>query len=182
MRQDALARAQEGAANLSLILERDISRNLEIYELSMYAVIDGVKDTKILRLSPAIRQLVLFDRFTTATDVGTLLVTDEQGNLVLDSRSTPPVPSISLTAITSRYTAIRPPSGCISASHSSRACRMLASRSALAAGCRTPTAALPALSSAPHLPPPAAGVPVRPLLGGPGAHPGQLLATAARAP
>ncbi|QOT81911.1 hypothetical protein [Cupriavidus basilensis] len=83
---------KRGAANLSLILERDISRNLEIYELSMYAVIDGVKDTKILRLSPAIRQLVLFDRFTTATDVGTLLVTDEQGNLVLDSRSTPPRP------------------------------------------------------------------------------------------
>ncbi|WP_441635330.1 hypothetical protein [Cupriavidus sp. 2MCAB6] len=44
MRQDAYARAQEGAANLSLILERDIARNLEIYELSMHSVIDGVKD------------------------------------------------------------------------------------------------------------------------------------------
>lgn len=92
MRQDALGRAQEGAANLSLILERDIARNLEIYELSMHSVIDGVKDPEILRLPPAIRQLVLFDRSTTATDMGSLLVTDEQGHLVLDSRSTPPRP------------------------------------------------------------------------------------------
>ncbi|MGT2431255.1 PDC sensor domain-containing protein [Cupriavidus basilensis] len=77
MRQDAYARAQEGAANLSLILEHDIARNLEIYELSMHSVIDGVKDPEILRLPPAIRQLVLFDRSTTATDMGSLLVTDE---------------------------------------------------------------------------------------------------------
>ncbi|MGO4810901.1 diguanylate cyclase [Cupriavidus sp. 2MCAB6] len=92
MRQDAYARAQEGAANLSLILEHDIARNLEIYELSMHSVIDGVKDPEILRLPPAIRQLVLFDRSTTATDMGSLLVTDEQGHLVLDSRSIPPRP------------------------------------------------------------------------------------------
>lgn len=92
MRQDAFARAKEGAANLSLILEHDIARNLEIYELSMHSVIDGVKDPGILRLPPAIRQLVLFDRSTTATDVGSLLVTDEQGYLALDSRSTPPRP------------------------------------------------------------------------------------------
>lgn len=92
MRQDAFARAQEASSNLSLILERDIARNLEIFELSMHSVIDGVKDPEILRLNPAIRQLVLFDRSTNATDMGSLLVTDEQGNLVLDSRSTPPRP------------------------------------------------------------------------------------------
>ncbi|MGT2492167.1 hypothetical protein ACU4GD_20665 [Cupriavidus basilensis] len=40
MRQDAYARAQEGAANLSLILEHDIARNLEIYELSMHSTRD----------------------------------------------------------------------------------------------------------------------------------------------
>ncbi|NUA28285.1 GGDEF domain-containing protein [Cupriavidus basilensis] len=92
MRQDAFARAQEASSNLSLILERDIARNLEIFELSMHSVIDSVKDPEILRLNPAIRQLVLFDRSTNATDMGSLLVTDEQGNLVLDSRSTPPRP------------------------------------------------------------------------------------------
>lgn len=89
MRRDAYERAKEAAANLSLILERDIARNLEIYELSMHAVIDGVKDPEILRLPPAIRQLVLFDRSTHATDMGSLLVTDAQGNLVLESLSTP---------------------------------------------------------------------------------------------
>lgn len=92
MRQDAFARAQEASSNLSLILERDIARNLEIFELSMHAVIDGVKDPEILRLPPAIRQLVLFDRSTNATDLGSMLATDEKGNLVLDSRSTPARP------------------------------------------------------------------------------------------
>ncbi|MDT8843917.1 hypothetical protein ParKJ_41720 [Paraburkholderia fungorum] len=38
MRQDALRRAQEAATNLSLIVERDTSRNLEIYDLSLQAV------------------------------------------------------------------------------------------------------------------------------------------------
>lgn len=89
MRKDAYERAKEAAANLALILERDIARNLEIYELSMHAVIDGVKDPEKLRLPPAIRQLVLFDRSTNATDMGSLVVTDERGNLVLDSLSTP---------------------------------------------------------------------------------------------
>jgi diguanylate cyclase (GGDEF)-like protein len=92
MRQDAYVRAQEGSANLSLILERDIARNLEIYELSMHAVIDGIKDPEILRLPSAIRQLVLFDRSANATDMGSMLVANELGDLVLDSRSTPPRP------------------------------------------------------------------------------------------
>ncbi|XHO07863.1 hypothetical protein ACEQUB_p01110 (plasmid) [Ralstonia syzygii] len=90
MRMDALARARDSADNVSLILQRDIARNLEVYELSMQAVIDGVRDPAVLALPPNIRQLVLFDRSTNAQDLGSLLVTDAAGDVVIDSRSVPP--------------------------------------------------------------------------------------------
>ncbi|WP_042876001.1 sensor domain-containing diguanylate cyclase [Cupriavidus necator] len=90
MRLDALARARDAADNLSLILQRDIERNIEVYELSIQAVIDGVNDPGTLRLPSQIRQRVLFDRSTNAQDMGSLLVTNTAGEIVIDSHSGPP--------------------------------------------------------------------------------------------
>ncbi|MCO5399338.1 sensor domain-containing diguanylate cyclase [Ralstonia soli] len=90
MRTDALARARDSADNLSLILQRDIARNIEVYDLSLQAVIDGMQEPEVVALPPAIRQLVLFDRSTNAQDLGTLLVTNKTGDVVIDSRSVPP--------------------------------------------------------------------------------------------
>lgn len=90
MRVDAFARARDAADNLSLILQRDIERNIEIYELSIKGVIDGVSDSTILLLPTAIRQRVLFDRSTNARDMGSLLVTNSAGDVVIDSRSALP--------------------------------------------------------------------------------------------
>ena len=90
MRLDAFARARDAADNLSLILQRDIERNLEVYELSIEAVIDAVRDPAILRLPAEIRQRVFFDRSTYAQDMGSLLVTNSAGDVVIDSRSVPP--------------------------------------------------------------------------------------------
>ena len=89
MRQDALARARDAVQNLSLVLARDIERNLQIYESSMQAVTDGVKQPNILRLPSDIRQLVLFDRSSNAQDLGALLVTNAAGDVVFDSRAVP---------------------------------------------------------------------------------------------
>jgi len=90
MRLDAMARARDSADNVSLILQRDIARNIEVYDLSMQAVIDGTQDPAILALPPHIRQLVLFDRSTNAQDLGSLLVADPAGKVTIDSRSVPP--------------------------------------------------------------------------------------------
>lgn len=90
MRVDALERARGTADNLTSILQRDIERNLEIYELSMEAVVDGVKDPDVLRLPPKVQQQVLFDRSSNAKDMGSLLVTNAAGDIVIDSRSVPP--------------------------------------------------------------------------------------------
>jgi diguanylate cyclase (GGDEF)-like protein len=61
-----------------------------VYDLSMQAVIDGMQDPTILALPPHIRQLVLFDRSTNAQDLGSLLVSDAAGDVIIDSRSVPP--------------------------------------------------------------------------------------------
>ena len=90
MRVDALARARDSADNLSLILQRDIARNIEVYDLSLQAVIEGVREPDIMALPPTVRQLVLFDRSTNAQDLGSLLVTNKAGDVVIDSRSVPP--------------------------------------------------------------------------------------------
>lgn len=91
MRVDALARARDAADNLSLILQRDIARNIEVYDLSLQAVIDGMRDPKIVALPQDIRQLVLFDRSTNAQDLGSLLVANPAGDVIIDSHAVPPV-------------------------------------------------------------------------------------------
>ena len=89
MRTDAMDRARDAANNLALILQRDIARNIELYDLSLQAVTDGMQDPNIVALPPQIRQFVLFDRSTTARDVGSLLVVDNKGDVIVDSRSVP---------------------------------------------------------------------------------------------
>ncbi|WP_206996725.1 sensor domain-containing diguanylate cyclase [Trinickia mobilis] len=90
MRQDAAQRAQDAATNLLLLVERDTARNLEIYALSLQAVIDGLRQPGLDKLPPAIRQAVLFDGSAMATHLGSILVVDAQGNVIYDSRAEPP--------------------------------------------------------------------------------------------
>jgi len=90
MRDDALRRAQDSARNVSLLVERDVARNLELYDLSLLAVIAGLKQPGVMALPPVIRQLVLFDGAASAQDMGSMLVLDEAGNAIIDSQSVPP--------------------------------------------------------------------------------------------
>jgi diguanylate cyclase (GGDEF)-like protein len=90
MRHDALTRAQEAAINVSLLVERDTARNLEVYDLSLQAVIEGLEHPGVRELPPDLRRMVLFDRAATAKDLGSLLVLDEAGNVVIDSKSESP--------------------------------------------------------------------------------------------
>jgi len=90
MRHDALRQAQEAAINVSLLAERDTARNLELYDLSLHAVIEGLAHPGVRDLPPDLRRMVLFDRSTTAKDMGSLLVLDERGNIIIDSKVDPP--------------------------------------------------------------------------------------------
>ncbi|WP_459252289.1 sensor domain-containing diguanylate cyclase [Paraburkholderia sediminicola] len=91
-RLDAMDRARETSRNLVLIAERDIERNFELYALSLQAVVDGMGDPHVLALPPPLRRQVLFDRATTAKYLGSMLVIDASGDIVIDSASDVPRP------------------------------------------------------------------------------------------
>ncbi|MGA7777005.1 MAG: sensor domain-containing diguanylate cyclase [Paraburkholderia sp.] len=90
MRDDALRRAQDSALNVTLLVQRDVSRNLELYDLSLRAVIEGLQQPGVVSLPPAIRQMLLFDGAASAKDMGSMLVLDQAGNVRFDSQSVTP--------------------------------------------------------------------------------------------
>lgn len=84
--------AREALQNVSLIVERDIERNFELYALSLQAVVDGVKQPEIMNLVPRLQRQLLFDRAATAQYLGSMLVLNAQGNIVIDSDNDIPRP------------------------------------------------------------------------------------------
>ncbi|MCZ2495629.1 diguanylate cyclase [Xylophilus sp. Kf1] len=89
-RNDALEHARQQADNLALIAERDISRNLELYGLSLQAMVENWAQPAIVDLPMAMRRLVLFDRSIEASNVTSAVILDSGGRVVLsmkDSRS-----------------------------------------------------------------------------------------------
>ncbi|WP_250494285.1 sensor domain-containing diguanylate cyclase [Caballeronia sp. GAWG1-1] len=81
-REEAIAKARRTSANVAVALARDMSRNLEIYDLSLQAVVDGMADPTILKLPPELRRQILFDRSTTAAYISGIYALDERGRIV----------------------------------------------------------------------------------------------------
>jgi hypothetical protein len=79
--------AVQASANLLATIEADIARNLELYDLSLQAVVDGLREPEINQVSKNIRQLVLFDRAATAKHLGSIRVVNADGIVVIDSRT-----------------------------------------------------------------------------------------------
>ncbi|RQZ19916.1 GGDEF domain-containing protein [Burkholderia sp. Bp9031] len=89
-RHDAHDHAVENARNLMLLIERDISRNIELYDLSLQNVVDGLADPELMALPPRQRHRLLFDRAATGAYLGAIFVMDPHGNIVIDSAESPP--------------------------------------------------------------------------------------------
>ncbi len=87
--------AIQSSETLEALIDEDISRDIDVLNLSLQGVIDDYHNPKIMALEPSLRQQTLFDRSATAEGLGAILVLDEHGNIVLDSRRTPP-PKINL--------------------------------------------------------------------------------------
>jgi len=85
-------RAARAAENVVATIDADITRNFELYDLSLQGVVDGLNLPDIWQVSPAIRQQILFDRAATAKYLGSIFVLDRDGNLILDSRTPQPSP------------------------------------------------------------------------------------------
>ena len=82
--------ARQAAFNLVASIGSDISRNFELYDLSLEAVVEGLRLPELSSLSPKMRQLLLFDRAASAKDMGSIFVLDKSGTVVMDSRADTP--------------------------------------------------------------------------------------------
>jgi diguanylate cyclase (GGDEF)-like protein len=91
-RKRELDQARQAAANVIATIGSDIERNLELYDLSLQAVVDGINLPALPQLSPELRQLLLFDRAATAKDMGSIFVLDKDGIVTIDSRELTPLP------------------------------------------------------------------------------------------
>ena len=85
-------RARLAATNVIAAMSSEIDRNLELYDLSLQAVVEGLKLPALSKLTPELRQLVLFDRAATAKDMGSIFVLDKNGTVTTDSRTLTPKP------------------------------------------------------------------------------------------
>ena len=90
LRRDAWEKAAQTSKNLLQLMERDIVRNAELFDLSLRAVVDNLKKPGVTELAPELRQLVLFDRAAAAKDVGVMLVLDEKGDVAIDAAGVVP--------------------------------------------------------------------------------------------
>ena len=85
MRRGDEALARQTSANLASTIDADIGRNLELYDLSLRAVVEGMQMPAIEQMGKAVRQLVLFDRAATAKHFGAIEVFNASGALTVDS-------------------------------------------------------------------------------------------------
>lgn len=86
-RKDAWLQAERASTNLVLALERDIARNIAVYDLSLRGAVDALRQPGIDLVSPEIRQAAVFDRAAAAESLGSLVVLDAAGNIAADSTS-----------------------------------------------------------------------------------------------
>lgn len=82
--------AHQTLNNLASSIDGDIARNIELYDLSLRNVANNIMSPELRDVSPAVRQMVLFDHAATARHFGAIQALDADGNVTLDSRTLDP--------------------------------------------------------------------------------------------
>jgi cache domain-containing protein len=90
MRRGEEELARRTLENLASGIDADISRNIELYDLSLRNVASNLVMPAIKDVSKEIRHLILFDHAATAKHFGVIQVFDEQGKLTIDAASLDP--------------------------------------------------------------------------------------------
>jgi diguanylate cyclase (GGDEF)-like protein len=90
LRNAAWQQAKIGAETLLDSMTRTLTRDFELYDLSLQAVADRLRDPILEGVSPQVRHLALFDRAATASGYGAIFVLDAQGDAFIDSGSLVP--------------------------------------------------------------------------------------------
>jgi diguanylate cyclase (GGDEF)-like protein len=91
MRRGEEALARRSLENLAAGVDADISRNIEVYDLSLRAVAGNMLLPELKDVSKAIRHLILFDRAATAKHFSAIQVFDAQGRLLADASTLDPL-------------------------------------------------------------------------------------------
>src|SRR5258708_16022650 len=84
--------ARQTLENLASSIDADINRNVELYDLSLRAVVNSMVMPEIKDVSKPIRHLILFDHAATAKHFGAIQVFDAAGRLTIDASPLDPVP------------------------------------------------------------------------------------------
>ena len=92
MRRGEEELARQTLQNLASGIDADISRNIELYDLSLRAVASNLMMPDLKGVSKEIQHLVLFDHAATAKHFGVIQVFDAQGRLTHDAASFDPAP------------------------------------------------------------------------------------------
>ncbi len=93
MRRGEETLAQQSLENLAAGIDADISRNFEVYDLSLRAVASNMVMPELKDVSKPIRHLVLFDHAATAKHFGVIEVLDANGQLIVEASSLDPLPA-----------------------------------------------------------------------------------------
>ena len=93
MRRGEETLARQSLENLATGIDADISRNIEVYDLSLRAVASNMVMPEIKDVSKPIRHLILFDHSATAKHFGAIEVLDASGQLTVDAASLDPLPA-----------------------------------------------------------------------------------------
>ena len=89
-RANAEQSATRSATNIVQLIDADVLRNVELYDLSLLGLIAASQREDLKSVSPAIRHLALFDRATAAPYKGDILLLDNKGDVIADSASVEP--------------------------------------------------------------------------------------------
>ena len=92
MRRGEEELARQTLENLASSIDADISRNIELYDLSLRAVASNMMLPEIESVSKPIRHLILFDHAATAKHFGAIQVFDAKGRLTVDASTLDPPP------------------------------------------------------------------------------------------
>lgn len=84
--------ARQTLENLASSIDAELSRNVEIYDLSLRAVASKMVMPEIRQVSGPVRHLILFDHAATARHFGAIQVFDAEGRLIVDSSTLDPLP------------------------------------------------------------------------------------------
>jgi diguanylate cyclase (GGDEF)-like protein len=83
--------ARQTLDNLASSIDADISRNVELYDLSLRAVVSSMLMPEIKDVGKPIRHLILFDHAAAAKHFGAIQVFDAEGRLTIDASTLDPI-------------------------------------------------------------------------------------------